>query len=477
MALLPTNWANLGTAMQASDQNNVAAAVNANTVTVASAPLSVRAATTGSETYTLSGGSVTQIAGTTIDGVTMAVGDTFLTKDAPASSGTGSPLSTQPANGIYEITAAGSNLTVARIANMSSASAATSPAGNVAFVQNGTANAFTLWQVSNPTTPSTAFTYGTNSMAWKAVLLNLGAVGSSILPSATTTYNIGGTSYYWNNAYIENVYATALYLANGSGNTELIASSDAGGQTLTLPATATSDTLVGRASTDTLTNKTLTSPTINGATITESPTIATPTISSPTITGTPVFSSGIPKANLPNGIITFNTSLQSQATGAGTDYYITNSGLAVPASPKNGIIVGTTFLWDLVIAKNAAGTGAFSIIIYRGTNGSTSDTADETLSFGTSTAVADTMNINVMVTVTTAGSSGAYYWAITPVHQAASGAGFGIAEGALTQSGTVSSVNLSTAQLIFGIGFSVASGGTMPTVTIPMVFGQAYNLD
>jgi hypothetical protein len=40
----------------------------------------------------------------------------------------------------------------------------------------------------------------------------------------------------------------------------------AGTNTLTLPAT-TSDTLVGKATTDTLTNKTLTSPTINGATI------------------------------------------------------------------------------------------------------------------------------------------------------------------------------------------------------------------
>lgn len=51
--------------------------------------------------------------------------------------------------------------------------------------------------------------------------------------------------------------------------------------TLTLPAGA--DTLVGRATTDTLTNKTLTSPTINSATI-ASPTITSPTITSPTVT-------------------------------------------------------------------------------------------------------------------------------------------------------------------------------------------------
>jgi len=51
-----------------------------------------------------------------------------------------------------------------------------------------------------------------------------------------------------------------------SGTTTVQATAVAGTNTLTLPAT-TSDTLVGKATTDTLTNKTLTSPTINTATI------------------------------------------------------------------------------------------------------------------------------------------------------------------------------------------------------------------
>jgi hypothetical protein len=61
-----------------------------------------------------------------------------------------------------------------------------------------------------------------------------------------------------------------------SGTTTVQASAVAGTNTLTLPAT-TSDTLVGKATTDILTNKTLTSPTINTPTIT-SPTITTPKI-------------------------------------------------------------------------------------------------------------------------------------------------------------------------------------------------------
>lgn len=51
-----------------------------------------------------------------------------------------------------------------------------------------------------------------------------------------------------------------------SGTTTVQASAVAGTNTLTLPAT-TSDTLVGKATTDTLTNKTLTTPTINSAKI------------------------------------------------------------------------------------------------------------------------------------------------------------------------------------------------------------------
>ena len=51
-----------------------------------------------------------------------------------------------------------------------------------------------------------------------------------------------------------------------SGNTTVQATAIAGTNTLTLPAVS-NDTLVGRATTDTLTNKTLTAPVINGATI------------------------------------------------------------------------------------------------------------------------------------------------------------------------------------------------------------------
>ena len=60
--------------------------------------------------------------------------------------------------------------------------------------------------------------------------------------------------------------ASFAFSGSTSGTTTVQATAIAGTNTLTLPATS-NDTLVGKATTDTLTNKTLTSPTINSAKI------------------------------------------------------------------------------------------------------------------------------------------------------------------------------------------------------------------
>ena len=77
--------------------------------------ISVQAMTTGSETYTVTSGAVTQINGTTVDGITLIVGDRILVKNAPAASGTGTADSSfagsqYPANGVYTVTGTGTNL-------------------------------------------------------------------------------------------------------------------------------------------------------------------------------------------------------------------------------------------------------------------------------------------------------------------------------------------------------------------------------
>lgn len=121
------------------------------------------AATVGTETFTVTSGNVTQIAGTTVDGQTPAINDLVLIKDAPATTGVGSPGSTQPGNGLYQVTANTTNLTVTRAADMSGT--ANLPAGAFVFVEGGTANGSSGWVVSVPSTNS-AFTYGTNNIKW-----------------------------------------------------------------------------------------------------------------------------------------------------------------------------------------------------------------------------------------------------------------------------------------------------------------------
>jgi hypothetical protein len=126
----------------------------------------------------------------------------------------------------------------------------------------------------------------------------------------------------------------------------------AGTNTLTLPAT-TSDTLVGKATTDTLTNKTLTSPTINTATI------ATPTITGGTNTGSILVS---PKerttvsATAATGTVNFDASTQ------GVLYYTTNASANFTLNVRG---TSSTTLSSILT------TGDAITVVFLNTNGAT----------------------------------------------------------------------------------------------------------
>ena len=189
----------------------------------------------------------------------------------------------------------------------------------------------------------------------------------------------------------------------------------------------------------------------------------------------PVFSAGIPATEISNGISNTNTAEQSQVVVSGTSYYITNSDIILPSTLKAGMAVGTKFIWDVYMTKTAAGTGTFQVKIYRGTNGSTADTADVTQTIGTQTAAVDMMYMRVTLRVGTTGASGAYFWTITPTTKAATATGFGVATGTGGFfSGTVSAVAMNTSGLHFGLGF-VATTGT-PTIRVVSVNSQAFNI-
>jgi hypothetical protein len=155
------------------------------------------AATLGTETYTISAGSVTVISGTTLDGQSPSVNDYVLVKDAPAASGTGSAASTQPGNGLYLVTNATTNLTVSRAADMSGSNG---PAGSYVFIEGGT-QASSGWAVSTPST-SAAFTYGTNNIKFTQFSgageiiagSGLAKAGNTLSISAPVSVANGGTN-------------------------------------------------------------------------------------------------------------------------------------------------------------------------------------------------------------------------------------------------------------------------------------------
>lgn len=101
---------------------------------VTAMPAVVRVAAEAGLTYTIASGTVTTINGTTIDGITVAVGDRIVIVGAPAATGAGANSTNQPGNGIYIVTAVATNISVARSTDMSGTAM---PYGSQVYVRDG----------------------------------------------------------------------------------------------------------------------------------------------------------------------------------------------------------------------------------------------------------------------------------------------------------------------------------------------------
>jgi hypothetical protein len=122
-----------------------------------------------SYTYTISGGTVTQIAGTTLAGVSVSIGDRILVTGAPASSGAGTWGTNQPANGIYVVTGNTTNISLARASDFSGSAI---PWGTFVNVIEGSS-----WgQYTAYFSGSGAFTWGTTPLTYNSYYLSTGVV-------------------------------------------------------------------------------------------------------------------------------------------------------------------------------------------------------------------------------------------------------------------------------------------------------------
>lgn len=203
------------------------------------------------------------------------------------------------------------------------------------------------------------------------------------------------------------------------------------------------------------------------------------------VDGTDYFSSSyaIPNANIGTGLSNANQATQSitfSAT-ANTYVYITRSNIAIPATTKTGSItgVGTRISWILNISKTA---GSFTVVVgvFRGINGSLSDTRDTNATAtytGTTTAVTDNLSIfiDLVITAYSTTATGSYFVTGFSRNALTNTTGFGMNRVPLGASVTNVITAPSTSALNYGLG--IASGtAAANTVVVQKVTVQTFNL-
>lgn len=313
----------------------------------------------------------------TIDGVSLTLGMRVLLKNQ----------TTAFQNGIYTVTTAGA-LGVAGILTRATDSnqSADWKTGDSIFVTAGTTLSTTTWAYNgadSPTMGSTSITFaqvaGQGSFTAGngiAITGNSIAIDTSITVDKTTsqtltnktltapltttltptsgyTYDVGTSGVPYNNiwaGFSVNIQASGI-------NTEIVAGANGTNTTLTLP--LGNDTIVGRVTTDTLTNKTLTSP------ILTTPALGTPASGVMTsVTGLPLTTgvTGIlPIANGGTAVASSDPVIQRVSTLTGAVATTTTTFANDDNIPQN--TTGAQFMSLAITPKNTANILVIEVVI------------------------------------------------------------------------------------------------------------------
>jgi hypothetical protein len=214
------------------------------------------------------------------------------------------------------------------------------------------------------------------------ILTNAGAATLTLPTSTDTLVGLATTDTLLNKTLtLPTIGGTgAKFNGSVSGTTTLLATAAAGTTSLTLP--AATDTLVGKATTDTLTNKTLTAPAIAAGTLTGTLTATGATISGGTVNATTLQQAGVQAATISDAQAltnkTINGSLntlsnipQTAVTGLSGTYAplagATFTGAVTVVSPTAAISAGVRQVWITSVAgapSNATGADGDLWIVY-----------------------------------------------------------------------------------------------------------------
>ncbi len=195
------------------------------------------------------------------------------------------------------------------------------------------------------------------------------------------------------------------------------------------------------------------------------------TFVAPSTSGNVLTSNGTTwNSSAPSVRTVYNQSTGSQGAGFAADTYVTGSSVAIPAT---GLRVGTRYHMIFEASKTAAGTAAPVLIVRFGTNGSTLDTAQCTITFSAQTAATDTGTFEVWATFRTIGAgTSAVLQCVGQRRHGASVTGFG---NLVSQTIPVTSGGFDSTVGSSIIGTS-ANGGASAAWTLTLVQAELENL-